>query len=148
MVKKVVEEGWGKRLYRRMSELGYKDVTEFVRDTKIDLSFETCRRALHEGRFNIRHEYVVRLMQALDFTPQEIAEELKRRGDEHLHRLVAESSSGTVLSSSERRIINKLRTLNSPKVTQYVLDGLAMLLKGVGEKGDDNRSEAEGSLEE
>jgi hypothetical protein len=71
MAKKVVEDGWGKKLFRRMSELGYKDVTEFVRDSKIELSFETCRRALHEGKSNIRHEHIVRLMQALDFTPQE-----------------------------------------------------------------------------
>ena len=141
MAKKVVEDGWGKKLFRRMSELGYKDVTEFVRDSKIELSFETCRRALHEGKSNIRHEHIVRLMQALDFTPQEIAEELKRRGDKNLYKLVQDSASGTALTSQERRIINKLRALNSPKVAAHILESLILVEKGGCPEAEEDKPE-------
>jgi precorrin-6B methylase 1 len=121
MGQKPVAQGSGNLLFKRMETLGFKDVTEFVNDTKVDLSFETCRRALREGRINIRHEYIVRIMQALDFTPQEIAAELKRRGDKHLHLLVQESLTGITLSSQERRIINKLRAASNPKLYDAVL---------------------------
>lgn len=107
--------------FRRMVDRGFADVTEFVRYTKIDLSFETCRRAIYEDRPNIRYEYVVRLMQALEFTPQEIAEELKRRGDQHLHRLVAESTEGTTLSSEEKMLIERLRAANNPRMYAAVI---------------------------
>jgi CHASE3 domain sensor protein len=82
-------------------------------------------------------------MQALDFTPREIAEELQRRGDKHLYKLVQDTDSGTVLSSQERRVINKLRAINQPKVTQYVLDGLTMLIRAARTQDDDEEPERE-----
>ncbi|MGD0233279.1 MAG: hypothetical protein ABSC55_01955 [Syntrophorhabdales bacterium] len=92
-------------LRKRMYDLGWPELTDFVRATRLQLSFETCRRAIYDDRQNIRYEYIVRIMQALEFTPEEIAEELKRRGDENLHKLVAESTEGTTLSSEEKMLI-------------------------------------------
>jgi hypothetical protein len=129
----------GELFYKRMRALGYKDTTEFVRAAKIDLSFETCRRALHEGRFNIRHEYVVRLMQALDFTPQEIAEELKRRGDEHLHRLV-ESSAIASLSASEERLIKTIREAKIPGLAEAVVQLINVMARGGSANSEEQKS--------
>ncbi len=95
--------------FNRMTDLGYSDITEFYADTKVDLSFETIRRAIHESRMNIRHDFVVRLMQALQFSPEEIATELKKRGDKHIWRLVAESREKLVLTGREQKIIEGLR---------------------------------------
>ena len=113
-------------LYRRVIDLGYADVTEFVRQSKIDLSFETCRRAIYDNRQNIRYEYVVRLMQALDFTPQEIAAELIERGDESLHRLVLESQKGVVLSSQEKRLLDAARETGHPKIYDALMGIIAI----------------------
>jgi hypothetical protein len=131
--KRIKDEGGGTMdrkpvnlLYRRMLDLGYADVTEFVRQSKIDLSFETCRRALYDNRQNIRYEYVVRLMQALDFSPQEIASELIERGDTHLHRLVLESQKGTVLTSQEKRLVDAVRKIDNPKIYDVLMGVVAI----------------------
>jgi hypothetical protein len=118
--------------YKRMVDLGYSDVTEFVRQSKIDLSFETCRRAIYDNRQNIRYEYVVRLMQALDFTPQEISKELITRGDENLHRLVLESQQGIVLTSQEKRLLDSVRTVHAdhPHIFEALMGVLAIHLGG------------------
>jgi hypothetical protein len=55
-----------------MKGLGYDDVTEWKRNSKVLLSFETCRRAIYEFSQSIRHDYIVRLMLVLDFTLPEI----------------------------------------------------------------------------
>jgi hypothetical protein len=92
-----------------MEQLGFDDVTEWKRRTRIDLSFETCRRAIYEWSQNIRHDYIVRLMQALDFTLPEIKDELIRRGDKVLHKLITDSAKGTMLNDEESIIIEGLR---------------------------------------
>jgi hypothetical protein len=109
----VMERRKGKKksnlFFERMKDLGYEDVTDFARRSKISLSFETCRRAIHDDRQNISFQYVVVLMQALDFTTQEIGEELKRRGDKHLYKLISDSGKGVLLNSQEKLIIDRLR---------------------------------------
>jgi hypothetical protein len=94
---------------KRMQDLGYDDVTEWKRKSKVLLSFETCRRAIYEFSQSIRHDYIVRLMLVLDFTLPEIKEELLRRGDKYLHRLISDSSKGVLLNDQEKFIIEKLR---------------------------------------
>jgi hypothetical protein len=108
--------------YQRMKELGYEDVTEFVRMSKITLSFETCRRAIYDDRQNISYEYVVILMQALDFTLPEIREELIRRGDKYLHKLISDSGKGVLLNAQEKSILDRLRKQPDlvPLVTKIV----------------------------
>lgn len=96
-------------LYKRMLALGYDDVTEFARNSKIPLSFETCRRAVYDDRQNIRLDYIVVLMQYLDFTTSEIKEELLKRGDKFLHKLIDDSQKGVVLNDQETFIIKELR---------------------------------------
>ena len=96
-------------LSRRMRDLGYDDVTEWKRNSKVLLSFETCRRAIYGWSQSIRHDYIVRLMLVLDFTLPEIREELLRRGDKYLHRLITESGKGVLLNDQEKLIIDKLR---------------------------------------
>jgi hypothetical protein len=115
---KDAKEKKGIDMLARIKALGYESVSEWVRNNegRIHLSFETARRAILEERENIRHDYLVRILEGLEFTPQEIAEELKLRGDKHLYKLVVESQSGLVLSSHERRLINKLRMSNNPKL--------------------------------
>jgi hypothetical protein len=95
--------------FKRMLDLGYDDVTEFARTSRIPLSFETCRRAIYDNRQNIRLDYIVILMQSLDFTVNEIKEELKARGDKSLHKLISDSEKGVTLNSQEKRIIDKMR---------------------------------------
>ena len=94
---------------RRMRDLGYEDVTEWKRNSKVLLSFETCRRAIYGWSQSIRHDYIVRLMLVLDFTLPEIKDELLRRGDKYLHRLITDSSKGVLLNDQEKLIIEKLR---------------------------------------
>jgi hypothetical protein len=94
---------------RRMRDLGFDDVTEWKRNSKVLLSFETCRRAIYEFSQSIRHDYIVRLMLVLDFTLPEIKEELLRRGDKYLHRLITDSAKGVLLNDQEKAIIEKLR---------------------------------------
>lgn len=95
---------------QRMEQLGFVDVTEWKRHAKkLDLSFETCRRAIYEWSQNIRHDYIVRLMQALDFTLPEIKDELIRRGDKVLHKLITDGGKGTLLNDEESAIISRLR---------------------------------------
>lgn len=98
-----------KMFYDRMIQLGYADVTSFALSSEVDISFETCRRLINDDRQDVRYEYVLALMQSLDFTPQEIAAELKRRGDKHIHRLVAESAKGVILTDRQKTIFDKVR---------------------------------------
>lgn len=98
-----------KRFYDRMKLLGYDDVTQFVKRSKIDMSFETCRRIINENRQDVRYEYVVALMQELDFTPEEISFELKKRGDKHIHKLVSDSRKGTILTARQNMIFDKMK---------------------------------------
>ena len=97
------------RLYQRMLDCGYNDVTDFARRSGISLSFETCRRAIYDNRQNIRLDYVVTLMQHLDFTVSEIKNELKARGDTFLHKLIDDSGDGVILNDQERHILARLR---------------------------------------
>lgn len=98
-----------KLFYNRMKELGFEDITSFARSSTVDISFETIRRAIHDNRHDIRYEYIVALMQSLDFTAEEIANELRARGDEHLHKLVSASAKGIMLSDQESTIITTMR---------------------------------------
>jgi len=42
----------------------FKDLTEFKKASKTKLSFETCRRAINEGRRNLMPHVVIELMQS------------------------------------------------------------------------------------
>jgi len=118
---------------RRMRDLGYDDVTEWTRNSKVLLSFETCRRAIYEFSQSIRHDYIVRLMLVLDFTLPEIKEELLRRGDKYLHRLITDSNKGVLLNDQEKLIVDKLRAQKDlvPIVTAIVSLREAKKIKGV-----------------
>lgn len=119
----------GKNIFwKRMDALGYDDVTDFVRGTDVPLSFETARRAIYDDRQNIRHDYIVILMQYLDFTTNEIREELIKRGDLYLHKLIDDSKKGVVLNEQETIILKGLR--NQPELTPVVLTIISQKDKG------------------
>lgn len=123
-------------LYTRMLALGYDDVTEFARNSRIPLSFETCRRAIYDDRQNIRHDYVIVLMQFLDFTTAEIKDELLKRGDKFLHKLISDSEKGVQLNDQETVIIKGLR--DQPEMVPVVTTILAQkanALKEAKKKG-------------
>ena len=103
-----------------MKALGFKDLTEFKKASKTKLSFETCRRAINEGRRNLMPHVVIELMQSMDFTPEEIAAELKARGDKHVYKLVGASSKGMVLSDREKELIDTLRATTDPALFDAV----------------------------
>ena len=108
--------------FHRMQELGYEDVTEFVRRKHdLDLSFETVRRAIHDDRQTLRYDIVVRLMQALEYTPREIAQELKRRGDTHLYKLVQteHTGKGIELDPTEEHLIMGFRAMKVERPEFY-----------------------------
>lgn len=119
-------------LYTRMLALGYDDVTEFARNSKVLLSFETCRRAIYDDRQNIRLDYVVVLMQFLDFTTAEIRKELLKRGDKFLHKLIDDSQKGVVLNEQETVIIKGLR--DQPEMVPIVTTILGREAKGGSKK--------------
>lgn len=109
MMKKARKMQRNTMFYDRMQQLGYENITEFAKSSKTTLSFETCRRAINDSSRDVRNDYIVALMQALDFTPQEIAEELKKRGDEHLHKLVSDSKKGVVLTDRQMVVLKKMK---------------------------------------
>ena len=119
-------------LYTRMMALGYDDVTDFARNSKVPLSFETCRRAIYENKQNMRHDYIVALMQHLDFTVPEIKEELIRRGDKCLHKLISDSEKGVPLNDQETIIIKGLR--ERPEIVPAILTILGRDVKGKATK--------------
>ena len=57
---------------------------------------------------------IAELMLELDFTPAEIAAELKRRGDRVIHRLISESAEGMILTAREKKIVEMLRASTHP----------------------------------
>jgi hypothetical protein len=119
-------------LYTRMLALGYDDVTDFARNSKVPLAFETCRRAIYENLQNIRHDFIVTLMQHLDFTVPEIKEELIRRGDKSLHKLISDSEKGVPLNDQETIIIKGLR--ERPEIVPAILTILGRDVKGKATK--------------
>ena len=119
-------------LYTRMLALGYDDVTDFARNSRVPLAFETCRRAIYENLQNIRHDYIVTLMQHLDFTVPEIKDELIRRGDKCLHKLISDSEKGTPLNDQETIIIKGLR--ERPEIVPAILTILGRDVKGKATK--------------
>jgi len=119
-------------LYTRMLALGYDDVTDFARNSKVPLSFETARRAIYENKQNMRHDYIVALMQHLDFTVPEIKEELLKRGDKCLHKLISDSEKGTPLNDQETIIIKGLR--EQPNMVPAILTILGRDVKGKATK--------------
>ena len=127
----------GKNIFwQRMDALGYDDVTDFVRGTNVPLSFETARRAIYDDRQNIRHDYIVILMQYLDFTTNEIREELVKRGDKYLHKLIDDSKKGVVLNEQETFILTELR--KQPNFVPIIMEQLSMknrILKETKKKG-------------
>jgi hypothetical protein len=126
-------------LYTRMMALGYDDVTDFARNSKVPLSFETCRRAIYENKQNMRHDYIVALMQHLDFTVPEIKEELLKRGDKCLHKLIDDSKKGVVLNEQETIILKGLR--NQPELTPVVLTIISQKDKGKKEAKKEAKKE-------
>ncbi len=123
-------------LYKRMVALGYDDVTEFARTSKVPLSFETCRRAIYDDRQNIRLDYVVVLMQYLDFTTAEIREELLKRGDKFLYKLIDDSKKGVVLNDQEAFIVKGLREQTEMvPVVIAILEQKAKALKEAKKRG-------------
>jgi len=105
--------------WKRMDALGYDDVTDFVRGSNVPLSFETARRAIYDNRQNIRLDYIIILMQYLDFTTSEIRDELINRGDKYLHKLIDDSKKGVQLNEQETIIIKELR--DQPEMVQVVM---------------------------
>ena len=112
--------------YEKMIQLGYDDVTDFHRQSKIPVSFETCRRAIYMNSQSIEKEHIVIIMQTLDFTPQEIAEELKKRGDKNIYKLVSESPKGMILTSQEKRLIDLLRKKAQPRFVTLLTEMLIL----------------------
>ena len=105
-------------LYRKLIELGYENITQFIREHReIHLSFETVRRAILQDNPQMENIVIAELMLELDFTPAEIAAELKRRGDRVIHRLVAESCEGTILTGREKKFISLFRASKNPKLS-------------------------------
>ncbi len=131
MTKEERKERRNNLFYQRMLDLGYDEVTEFVRETKVRLSFETCRRAIYDNRQNINFEQIIILMQALDFTPQDIRRELKARGDKILYKLISDSKKGMVLNRQEKRVIDSMR--NIPGVANMFLGHIDLYRKVVKE---------------
>ena len=121
-------------LWKKMETLGFEDVTDFARAMNKKLgptdsvSFETCRRAIYENKQNIRYNYLVIMMQNLDFTTDEIREELIKRGDKYLHKLIDDSKKGVVLNEQEAIILKGLR--NQPELTPVVLTIISQKDKG------------------
>ena len=117
-------------LYTKMKEIGFENITEFVKThPELELSFETIRRAILQDSQTIEYIVIAELMQALDFTPQEISVELQRRGDHVIHRLISDSVEGMILSSREKRIINLSRAYGSSKVYNAI-EAIFALVKG------------------
>ena len=77
----------------------------------------------------MEHVVIAELMQALDFTPQEIGAELKNRGDRVIHRLISESCEGTMLTAREKKIIGMLRASKHPRLFD-VLESVIVLSHG------------------
>ena len=125
-----VDESKANIFYTRMRALGYKDLTEFRKDTKISLSFETCRRAINEGRRTLSPHVVVELMQTMDFTPEEIAKELKARGDKFVYKLVGASAKGIVLNERESELIDILRNPSDPELFDAIMTIVRRAKKG------------------
>ena len=125
-----VDESKANIFYTRMRDLGYKDLTEFRKDTKISLSFETCRRAINEGRRTLSPHVVVELMQTMDFTPEEIAKELKARGDKFVYKLVGASAKGSVLNERESELIDILRNPSDPELFDAIMTIVRRAKKG------------------
>lgn len=113
-------------LMHRLAEQGYADVTDFWRRSKIQVSHETVRRALHGGK-PTSVESFIKIAVHLGVSKTEIADMAKNLGDNFWPRLLSDPRAKrqdiAVLS-----IIQALVTAD-PSLWDNLLDCFKLLAK-------------------
>ena len=118
------------KLVGRLKDLGYKDITDFWRQTKIGMSHETVRRALHGGK-PVSAESFIKIAANLNFSPREIAKMVgEYLGDAFWPKMI----SGGELSDGDRvllKIISKVFT-DQPELWSQFVAQIALFARAAG----------------
>lgn len=101
----------------------YKDITSFVRLSKIPMSLETVRRFLTEG-LTITYPSLILMAKYLNYTPNEIKSFLEMTGDIEFVTLIGDHTFQ--LTKQEQALLEIWRLLKSKSV---VTDQLELVAK-------------------
>jgi len=97
----------------------HRSVNSFWRESGLKehgaISFETVRRLIYKDDRSVNAASLAMIMHALGFARSEIIEELKRRGDGYLYRLIYEP--GEELSAEDREGVDSLRSIGARNPT-------------------------------
>ena len=110
-------------LQEKFREIGCKDVTEWMRQSKVDLSLQTCTTILLRGIEKGLLATLV-LAVALKCSDEEIKWIAQQKGDKSFWRLITKET----INSDEQKLLDDYRQLTSQQ--KQLIDNMLQQMRG------------------